>query len=115
MSSDGPEDNEMNRLRKENLLLRSFIASKKGCDHCLYGFRLENGACQLGYPGCGCLDDIVLYESQMTDALVGSLIQAYSVAKKNGTMPEVWFERALAALEPHVPLEHILDESKDTE
>jgi len=100
-------ENELDRLKKENSLLRSFVASNKGCNHCMYGARLESGACQMGHPGCSCLDDIMLYESEMTDGLVAALVQAYSVSIKNKTMTEAWFERARIALEPYVPLDDL--------
>lgn len=45
---------ELETKRKENDALRAMQVGVK----CAYGYRMENGACQLGYPGCACMDDL---------------------------------------------------------
>lgn len=42
-------------LQKENDALRALIAKHE----CIYGHRNVKGVCELGYPGCACMDDLV--------------------------------------------------------
>jgi hypothetical protein len=45
---------KLDTFERENAHLR-VVAQKVSCP---YGFRASNGACTLGYPGCGCMDDL---------------------------------------------------------
>jgi hypothetical protein len=47
---------EAQRLERENTHLRGIVATSNVC---VYGHRLPDGICSLGYPGCACEDDIV--------------------------------------------------------
>lgn len=58
------------QLKDENTTLRA-ISSKHGC---VYGMQSESGGCQLGYPGCACADDLLIFDTERS-AKVGSALQ----------------------------------------
>jgi hypothetical protein len=47
--------NRVDVFDRENAHLR-VVAQNVACP---YGMRAQNGACTLGYPGCGCMDDLM--------------------------------------------------------
>jgi hypothetical protein len=49
----------MNTLERENAHLRIMAASVR----CPYGHRDVSGSCELGYPGCACMDDLLALQS----------------------------------------------------
>ena len=57
------------RIKDENTALR-VIAQKV---QCVYGMK-KDGHCQLGYPGCACADDIVVFDMERGQK-VGEVLQ----------------------------------------
>lgn len=53
------EQDRMNALKQENAHLRVMAASVR----CPYGHRSVGGSCELGYPGCACMDDLLALQS----------------------------------------------------
>jgi hypothetical protein len=50
---------ELERLRKENTILRGLIQCNPDWK-CTYGHQIQNMAqCPQGFPGCGCGDDLL--------------------------------------------------------
>lgn len=49
----------VNTLELENHHLRVMAASVR----CPYGHRAVGGSCELGYPGCACMDDLVALQA----------------------------------------------------
>jgi hypothetical protein len=51
--------NRIDTFDRENAHLR-VVAQNVACP---YGHRASNGACTLGYPGCGCMDDLIALQA----------------------------------------------------
>jgi hypothetical protein len=49
-------ETKLDTFDRENAHLRVVA---QGVD-CPYGFRAQNGGCLLGYPGCACMDDLIV-------------------------------------------------------
>lgn len=49
-------DRQATQLRNENDTLRVLAARVE----CPYGHRTATGSCRLGYPGCACMDDLMV-------------------------------------------------------
>lgn len=53
--NDVATTDRVNKLERENTHLRIMAASVR----CPYGHRTVGGSCELGYPGCACMDDLM--------------------------------------------------------
>lgn len=49
---------EIERLTRENTFLR---VNQKACP---YGNQNADGGCKLGYPGCSCMDDLIVFDEE---------------------------------------------------
>lgn len=102
MTDDKEIQQEMNALR-ENLriletevnTLRAYISK----DKCPYGMQ-KDGVCTVGIPGCGCMDDVMAWESSKIDPLIWVICEALN--GKQG-----WRKRAIARIEPYIPVDSI--------
>jgi len=60
VTADDPEVGELARLRQENDVLRKLVAeSDLDCVYCGLP-KADMAKCQLGFPGCGRADDLLI-------------------------------------------------------
>lgn len=58
------------QIKDENTALR-VVAGKV---QCVYGMNREGKGCELGYPGCACADDFVIFDMERGEK-VGAVLQ----------------------------------------
>lgn len=58
-------ETEQKQLETENAALRALLAQHT----CVYGYRSDAGVCALGYPGCACADDLVVWDAERSQTL----------------------------------------------
>lgn len=62
---------ELTRFGDENTTLRALVATRK----CVYGHNQKGEGCELGYPGCACADDLLVFDMERSPK-AGKTIQA---------------------------------------
>jgi len=87
--SSAIEPGEIERLRKENTILRGLVQHNPEWK-CTYGYLDADkqplkamGFCPLGFPGCGCADDLLNAESEIAVADVESALSSHEQAPDN--------------------------------
>ena len=82
-------NSKLAELKKENTYLRAFHAKQA----CAYGHN-KDGVCQLGYPGCVCADDMLVFDEEHVRLLRQQLADAKMAASNNAD----WFDNLVSDL-----------------